>query len=248
MKRVRQTVIGAAGLGVALLSSQASAAPSCTGTTTTITSPTALSDSFLVNAAGQSNGNCVAAGDKLFGNFTFGLAGSQLPFAGQIVQFNFPTTTPAVGNYQISFSTNLSNATASQFGYEVMTTDPTVAVINDLQKDASFNGVAGSSISLVGSINGAQLINCARTQGGAATCPAIANFTPIQMETRSPCWDSPRFSKAAYSHQPAPGRGPPLLTCLIAACRYRRHSYRHRRLTSCLNGPSVLRGLAGAAP
>jgi len=181
MKRIGQTVIGAAGLGVAFLSSQASATPTCTGSTTTITSPAAVQDSFLVNAAGQSNGNCVAAGDKLFGNFTFGTAGSQLPFVDQITQFNFPTSTPFVGNYQLAFSTNLlPGQTASQFGYEVMTTNPAVALIDDFQKDASFNGSLGSSISLIGSINGAQLISCTRTLGGAATCPQIANFTPIQ--------------------------------------------------------------------
>jgi len=180
MKGVGQTVIGATGLGVALLSSQASAAPTCT-TTMSITSPATVQTSVIVNAAGQSNGTCLTAGDKLFGNFTFGTTGSLLPFTDQIVQFNFPTATPFVGNYQLAFSTNLlPGQTASQFGYEVMTTDPAVALIDDFQKDASFNGSVGSSISLTGSINGAQLINCTRTLGGAATCPQIANFTPIQ--------------------------------------------------------------------
>ena len=103
------------------------------------------------------------AGDKLFGSFTFGPAGNQLPFADQVAQFNFPTPAPFVGNYQISFSTNLGpGLTASQFGYEVMTTDPTVALIDDFEKDASFNG-AGSTITLTGSVNGVQLINCTRT-------------------------------------------------------------------------------------
>ena len=53
-----------------LFSGGAYAAPTCTGITDTVTSGTVVPGSFLGVA-----GNCVQAGDKLFGNFT-GTGGS----------------------------------------------------------------------------------------------------------------------------------------------------------------------------
>jgi hypothetical protein len=49
------------------------------------------------------------------------------------------------------------------------------------------------------------------------------------------CWASPRPWKVAYSPQWPPGRGRPSATCLIAASRHRRVSYRLPSLTSRLD-------------
>src|ERR1700704_5093658 len=57
-------VAGVTGLVASLLSGQASAAPTCTSTIT-ITTITSEADSAL------GAGVCVAAGDKIFGNFNF---------------------------------------------------------------------------------------------------------------------------------------------------------------------------------
>src|SRR6516225_10192253 len=61
----------AAGIMASLFAGQAQAVPSCTGTTQTVGSFGTVLASFLVNpSTGVSTGNCVQAGDKLFGSFS----------------------------------------------------------------------------------------------------------------------------------------------------------------------------------
>jgi hypothetical protein len=67
MNKIGQSLIGAAGIGVALVSPQAHATLTCNPNSTFHLSASGTVPEGSLGFAGD----CVQAGDKLFGNFTF---------------------------------------------------------------------------------------------------------------------------------------------------------------------------------
>jgi hypothetical protein len=173
-------VAGVTGLVASLLSGQASAAPTCTSTIT-ITTITSEADSTL------GAGVCVAAGDKIFGNFNF----STLNQTGGSVLFTPPSplTTPFIGNYELTFTNlTLANTTVSNFGFEVAVTTPAVSLIDDLEKDLTLAATpiitAAATATLTGTVNVPQIpllgISCTRTVNPTtSTCPGAEFFGPV---------------------------------------------------------------------
>jgi len=176
MRKIGQTLIGAAGLGVALVSSQAHAALTC-AFTDPLPNGGEADQTFL-----GTTGACVQAGDKLFGNFSF----SNLPNQGMEsggVDFGVPSST--VGSYTVtfSFSTIPANTSVTGFGYEVEVLDPTVAKIDDLEINfditASPNSSGAASAQRTGVIPG-QTFTCGKTLNPTSTtCPLGVSFTPV---------------------------------------------------------------------
>jgi hypothetical protein len=173
-------VAGVTGLVASLLSGQAYAVPSCTSTIT-ITTITSEADSAL------GAGVCVAAGDKIFGNFNF----STLNQTGGSVLFTPPSplTTPFIGNYELTFTNlTLANTTVSNFGFEVAVTTPAVSLINALEKDLTLAATptvtAAATATLTGTVNVPQTpplgISCTRTVNPTtSTCPGAEFFGPV---------------------------------------------------------------------
>lgn len=178
MKNIGQTLIGVAGLGVALVSSQAHATLTCTSTDLLPTGGTAL-QTFL-----GTSGACVQAGDKLFGNFSFSALPGQGSESGG-VDFGVPSS-GIVGPYTVtfSFSTIPASSNVSGFGFEVEVLDPTVALIND----AEINFVLGASpdssalASAGGTITSSALPNtftCSKTLNPSSSDCPILTFAPV---------------------------------------------------------------------
>jgi hypothetical protein len=161
----------AAGIIAALLAGQAQAdAPVCTGTTTNV----GLSGSAtLVQLSG---GNCVAAGDKIFGSASVTGAGAgsvffaALSLQGDVtIAFNFGTVGPN-STADIAYSVAINPALAGDF------------LIHDLEKDFTFNeNPAGSSatVTLTGTANGVNF-SCTRTRNPtSSTCPVTMIFSTL---------------------------------------------------------------------
>jgi len=172
-------LIGAAGVGMALISSQASATPTCD---TTFNLPGVAAVDTLLAASFLAPGFCVQTNDKLFGNFTFG----NLPItANSAVEFAVPAATP-IGNYTVTFlggdfgQTLLGpSATATGFGFEVEALTPSAALINDLGLDVTLDAqVAGSPASATVTAN---TLSCTRALNSttSTTCPVTETFTPV---------------------------------------------------------------------
>jgi hypothetical protein len=153
----------------------ANAAPSCTGTTTTVASGGSVPTTFLTTA-----GNCVAAGDKVFGDFAVTNAGSGTA--------SFIFANP-FGNVTLGFSGAINPSTAATLHYQVAVDPAALALgwrIDDLDKDFTFNAAAGgfATATLVGTTTPATdppiAINCFRTTNPAGgTCPQLATFAPV---------------------------------------------------------------------
>jgi hypothetical protein len=165
----------ATGVVVSLLSAgQAQAVPSCTGTTTTVTSGTVVPGSFLNTA-----GNCVAAGDKIFGNF-----GSTGGSGDAAASFTFSSP---FGNVTIGITDAVGASSMATLTYAV-TVDPAgVALgwqIEDLTKDFTLNQAVTPGATATGTLVGISPdaptlnITCTRSDPAQATdnCPGHQVF------------------------------------------------------------------------
>jgi hypothetical protein len=174
----------AAGVVVSLLSAgQAQAVPSCTGTTTTVTSGTVVPGSFLNTA-----GNCVQAGDKIFGNF--GSAGGSGDAAASFV-FSNP-----FGNVTIGITDAISSSSTATLSYAVTVSPAGQALgwqIEDLTKDFTLNqadstaGMPAASGTLIGTSPDVPSLNidCVRHDPAAVgdNCPEHQIFSPVTSMT-----------------------------------------------------------------
>jgi hypothetical protein len=133
MKRSGFALTGAAGLLAFLfVSAQAAAAPICTGTTDTFTDGNgSVTDAFLSTA-----GNCVQAGDKLFGNFNLGT------ITGGTVQFSL-VTVAGQDFHEIAFNDNYASATSYSLSFNVEVTGAGLAIS---ALDGDFTQTDGTSL------------------------------------------------------------------------------------------------------
>jgi hypothetical protein len=172
---------GLAVFGVAA-AAPAWAGPSyCTGTTQTVASLGSVAGSFLVAPGGASTGNCVEAGDKIFGGFSVGgvLTG------GGSASFTFFNTP---GNVTIGFAGAVGPSSTGDLNYSVAV-DPALSegfLITGLEKDFTLNSANGgfALARLTGTTtpvtNPAIDINCTRTVNPTgATCPETDTFAPV---------------------------------------------------------------------
>ena len=162
--------------------SYAQAVPAyCTGTVQTVASGASVPGSFLLTGM-ASSGNCVEAGDKIFGGFSVagGLSG-----AGSSV-FDF-TMTP--GDVTLGFQGSVASSTTGTLDYTVAV-DPTKAngfLIDNLEKDFTLNSnPAGTpaSATLTGfgtPLSGTALsFNCTRSVNpSSGTCPETQFLTGL---------------------------------------------------------------------
>jgi len=151
------------------------AMPTCTGVTQTVSSGDAVPTSFLTTA-----GNCVEAGDKVFGDFAVTGAGSgssSFTFLGPL------------SNVTLGFQGAIGPSSVATLHYQVaVNPDITTAMrIVGLEKDFTLNSnVAGApaTATLTGSTNPvtnpAVAISCTRTVNPATgDCPEAAFFAPV---------------------------------------------------------------------
>ena len=160
----------AATAALTLFSGGAYAAPTCTGTTLIVPSGTVVPGAFLGGA-----GNCVEAGDKLFGNFTStggsGEAAASFTFAS------------AFGNVTIGITDAVGSSSTATVDYQVAVTAAGQALgwrIDDLTKDFTLNQAAAgvpASATLTAAAFG---ISCTRHDpaAGGDNCPQTATFAP----------------------------------------------------------------------
>jgi len=167
-----------AGVLAALLSGQArAAAPVCTGTTT----PLGLSGS--ANLAQLSGGNCVSAGDKIFGSVT---TSGAITGTGSAV---FLAAT-LQGDVTVGFQGLVGPNTTGNITYSVAI-NPALAggfLIHDLEKDFTLNsqpaGVTATA-TLTGTATstgfvGPVALSCTRTVNpNTATCPVTTIFSSL---------------------------------------------------------------------
>jgi hypothetical protein len=151
----------------------------CTGSTTTVASGGAVSASLLVGPGGASTGNCIAAGDKIFGAFSTSGAITNTGSAS----FTFFTTP---GNVTIGFGGVVDPSSVGTLNYAVAV-DPALAGnfrIDDLQKDFTLNAsntALAASATLTGFTTPASIaFSCTRTVNPqSASCPQTATFSPV---------------------------------------------------------------------
>ena len=164
-----------AGIIVSLLGGQAHAV-TCGGTTMTVGTGDSVTAAFLLTP-----GNCVAAGDKIFGQFD--ITGS-ITGAGSSL-FTFAMTP---GDVTIGFQGSVAASTVGGIDYQVAV-NPALSqgdLINDLQKDFTLNsnppGLPATA-TLTGTVNpGAVGFSCFRDVNitpSATTCPQTHTFTPV---------------------------------------------------------------------
>jgi hypothetical protein len=164
---------------VGSLFGQAQAAPSfCTGTTNTVVSGASVPASFLLTA-----GNCVEAGDKVFGGFS---SNGAITGNGSS-SFTFLMTP---GNVTLGFSGVVGPSAVGGIAYTVAV-DPALSqgfLIDDLEKDFTFNSILTglpASASLTGSTTASNFaFDCTRTVNpSTSTCPQTAVFAAISQMT-----------------------------------------------------------------
>jgi PEP-CTERM motif len=167
-------VTAAVGLMVSLFAVHAQATPTCT-TTQTVANGGAVTAAFLLTP-----GNCVAAGDKIFGDASIS---NSLTGNGS-ASFSFNTTP---GNVTVGFSGVVFPNSVGTLTYEVAI-DPALSqgfLIDDVQADFTLNAaISGltASANLTGSAatTPAVAINCSRTVNPVtSTCPEINSFDPV---------------------------------------------------------------------
>ena len=177
MKRL--TLAVAAGALVSLFAGGAYAAPTCTGTTDIVTSGTVVLGSFLAGP-----GNCVQAGDKIFGNFS-GTGGTGAAAASFLFANPF-------GNVTIGITDAIGENSVATLDYTVAVTPAGLALgwrIEDLTKDFTLNqadsGGVTASATLTGSTtpptNPPIAISCTRHDPSAIgdNCPQHAVFALV---------------------------------------------------------------------
>jgi hypothetical protein len=171
MKRLALSLGGLAAAAVlTLLSGGANAAPTCTGTTMTVTSGTSVPGSFLGVA-----GNCVAAGDKIFGNFS-GTGGTGAAAA------SFTFLNP-FGNVTIGVADTVSGITSASLDYQVAVSPTAQALgwrIDDLKKDFTLNQAGAGAVASATLTAPAFGISCTRSDPPSASdsCPQTVTFAP----------------------------------------------------------------------
>ena len=154
--------------------------PNCSGTTDTVTNGTVVEGSFLTVA-----GNCVAAGDKIFGNFS-GTGGTGAAAA------SFQFTAP-FGNVTIGITDAIgASATATlSYAVAVSATGQTQGwEIEDLTKDFTLNQAVTpgptATATLLGTSPDVPTLNidCTRTDPAVSdTCPQHQFFSPVTAMT-----------------------------------------------------------------
>ena len=172
-RRVR--ILALIGVLVGLGITSAQATPTCTGTTQTVSSSGTVTGTFLLTP-----GNCVAAGDKLFGDFAvsggFSGAGS--------ASFSFLTTP---GNVTVGFAGVVPASSISTLVYDVAV-DPALAQgfqITDVQADFTLNAIdsglpATATLTASAATTPAVAISCTRTANPVTTtCPETNTFDPV---------------------------------------------------------------------
>jgi len=168
------------GIMVSLLGGQAQAAVSCPGTTMTVTSGSSVPGSFLLAGTGSS-GNCVAAGDKIFGQFD--VTGAITGAGSSLFTFSM---TP--GDVTLGFQGSVAASKIGGIDYQVAV-NPALSqgfLIDDLQKDFTLNSSPTglpATATLTGLVNpGAIGFSCFRDVNitpSATTCPQTHTFTPV---------------------------------------------------------------------
>jgi hypothetical protein len=159
---MRTLLLAATAMAAIAAAPAALALPTCTGVTQTVNSGDAVATSFLTTL-----GNCVAAGDKLFGDFAVTGAGS----GSSSFTFLGPLSNVATLHYQVAINPLITTAMA----------------IVGLQKDFTLNSnVAGApaTATLVGVTNPPTsppvAISCTRTVNPATgDCPETNLFAPV---------------------------------------------------------------------
>jgi hypothetical protein len=178
MKRLLPGITIAAGTILSLFSGQAQATPTCT-TFITATSGFAIAGSSVITlATGMSNGTCVDAGDKIFGNFNVSGA---INGTGSVV-FTFDSTSP---NVTIGFQGAVGPSMIGTLDYEVEINNSLANgfLIHDLEKDFTLNSVDGTSLATATlTATSPVFLTCTRTvnpSGGSPACPIGAIFSPL---------------------------------------------------------------------
>jgi hypothetical protein len=163
--------IAAAGTFAVLLAGQAqAAAPSCTGTTTTITSGN------TATLAQLSNNNCVQVGDKIFGSASVG--GAITGTGSALFTLNVAQNSTTVG-----FQGAVNGAVTGNVAYSVAVTNPATNPnrISAFQEDFTLSGNSAQA-SITGGFDVAGL-TCSRSTNatggaGASNCPTTMQIIP----------------------------------------------------------------------
>ena len=172
---MRALLLAATAIAAVAIAPTAVAMPTCTGVTQTVNSGDAVATSFLTTL-----GNCVAAGDKIFGDFAVTGAGSgssSFTFLGPL------------SNVTLGFQGAIGPDTVATLHYQVAINPliTTAMAIVGLQKDFTLNSnVAGApaTATLVGVTNPLTsppvAISCTRTVNPATgDCPETNLFAPV---------------------------------------------------------------------
>jgi PEP-CTERM motif len=150
----------------------------CTDTTTVGNGGSVTAD-YLFGA-----GNCVAAGDKIFGEFS--TSGAIDPTAAS---FSF---VGPFGNVTLGLLATVEPGSVGGFTYSVQVTDAAFDMgwgIEDLQKDFTLNAVNSTAFArgdLTGGVTAPFVLNlpCFREVNPAdSSCPSIGLFAPVQQIT-----------------------------------------------------------------
>jgi PEP-CTERM motif len=161
--------LAAAGTVMSLFAGQAQAAPTCT-TTTVVSSGT------VVPGSGLGAGDCIQAGDKIFGNFS-GTGGSGAAAAS----FTFDPS--GFGNVTIGITDAISSSSTATVDYQVAVTAAGQALgwrIDDLKKDFTLNQ-AGTGLPASATLTAPAFgISCTRHDPSlpADNCPQTVTFAP----------------------------------------------------------------------
>jgi len=165
----------AAGIIASLFAGQAQAVVCTPGNTTTVGNGGNVSAAFLLTP-----GNCVAAGDKIFGEFS---SSGAITGTGS-ASFSFLMTP---GNVTLGFLGTVGPNAVGTLNYNVAVNPALSAgfLIDDLQKDFTLNAnptTAPASATLTGGVTAPFVVafDCNRTVNpSGGTCPETHTFTPV---------------------------------------------------------------------
>lgn len=157
--------------------SLAHAAPACTGTTMTVADGTVVSGAFLTTP-----GNCVNAGDKVFGDFaTTGGPGLA------VASFTFENV---FGNVTLGLATAIPPSSVVTLDYQVAVLASAQALgwrIDDLTKDFTLNQAVDNGVAATATLTGSSpdvpslAITCTRSQPVLPSddCPQTQTFGAV---------------------------------------------------------------------
>jgi PEP-CTERM motif len=179
MRRSLVTLVAfaAAGMVMSLFAGGASAGPTCSGETMTVTNGTDVPGSFL-----KVTGNCVIAGDKIFGNFV-GAGGSGAASASFTFEAPF-------GNVTLGISDTVGPDVTATLDYSVAVTAAAQALgwrIDDLTKDFTLNQAEQTDVAAVATLTGTSDdvpsldISCTRHDPAETSdnCPETQTFAAV---------------------------------------------------------------------